>query len=248
VLRTEAGSPLVFDDAVLQLGQFVLGPLTFNVPRTSTCALVGPNGAGKSTLLSCVLGMRRPSSGSVRVHGRDPYKRSPDFLNSVGWIPDDPNDLIEEFTAPEYWKWCSKIRGVDVETARAIENHARDLCKVLSFDPPPGPIAGFSHGMRKKTQLVAALQHSPQLILLDEPRNGLDPISIRRLEEHLKGLSNSGRTVIAATHDLHWAERFADSVVILDHGAVVDYGGISELCRHGESLSDAFFRVIQEKI
>lgn len=237
--------PIVCESVEKKTGGFELGPINFELEAGRICALLGANGAGKSTLLQLLIGLQRPSAGDIWVDGQNPYLRRDRLLmNRIGFVPDDPTDLIEEFTAREYWAWCARLRSSGQREREAMGVEATRLSRMLNFEPPSKAIRSYSHGMRKKTQLVAALQHQPRIVILDEPRNGLDPISELALEEIFKKLAYEGVSILVATHDLYWAERRADDILILNAGKQIQLGTLEET-RQGRDLISRFVEIVQ---
>jgi len=232
------------DDLTVEYSHFTLGPVHLDLSAGEVFCLVGPNGSGKTTLISALLGLVA-HSGSASIDGQESRGRDPGVLREVGYVPDDTAEVIPELTAPEWWELHAlshaRIRG----SMAAMLADADALAEHLDFAPPPAPMSSFSHGMLKKTQLVAGLLHDPQVAILDEPRNGLDPIAIERLERLIVDLRRRQRLVLLATHDLRFAERMADRVAILDRGRVVSVGSPASLVEPGEAgFAEAFFRIV----
>lgn len=242
-----APNPLEVHGLRCSVGAFTLGPVDLTVAPGRIVALIGANGAGKSTLIRTLMGRMRPSSGVVTILGRpvDPMARR--HLDVMADVPDDPEQLVPELTAREYWELCAWALTSDSDMVASMVARAEQIAQRLDFKAPQRVlIAGFSHGMRKKTQVAAALMRDPQILVLDEPRNGLDAIGIDRLESLVTEFVGRGGAVLAATHDLHWADRVAHGVLALHEGAVVASGAIATLCSPGESVRDMFFRSIDE--
>ena len=232
--------------AVVQLGGFRLGPVDLDVQAGSVTAVLGPNGSGKTTLLQALLGLLPLAGGQMTIDGYRSSERNPRMLREVGFAPDDDAGLIEELTAQELWRLHARLHARVTGNARELQDNAVAIARSLDFEPPATCIAGFSHGMRKKVQLAAAFMHRPQLLVLDEPRNGLDPLGIERLEALLRTHRAQGAACLVASHDLRWAERVADEVLILSGGAVVAAGAPQDLARGGDFVS-AFFRIVDER-
>ena len=207
--------------------------------------VVGANGSGKTSLLLTALGLL-PHEGVCRIDGLYYDGAQPSIKAQLGFIPDDPDMLFAELTAYEQWSVTASVlasvRNVDVETCMI---QAAAIAARLSFDPPARPTREYSHGMRRKTQIVNALFGSPSLIVVDELRNGLDPIAITQAEKLIKDESSRGAAILTATHDLWWAERFADYVYIMDRGRIIAAGTCAQLRKNGERhLEQAFYRII----
>lgn len=231
----------------VRLGRFRLGPVSFTVPHGALACVLGPNGSGKTTLLRVVTGLYAPDQGEVLLSGQASRGRPPEVLRGLGFVPDDPADTLAELTPDELWELHAFAHHHHGAPAGRLLDRARELAADLGLQPAGGTIGSFSHGMRKKTQIVAALMHEPGVLVLDEPHAGLDPVAIRRLERLVDGRRQQGAAVLAATHDLHYAERRADLVCVLNEGQLVATGAPGQLAR-GTGFDDAFFRLVGEEV
>jgi ABC-type multidrug transport system ATPase subunit len=146
-------------------------------------------------------------------------------LTRVGWVTDSPDDVIPELTPGEYWEFCaiaySRFTANREESVATMLARAENLAVQLDFSPPRRSIAGFSLGMRRKTQLIAAMLHAPDLLVMDEPVAGLDFMSIRALEAVLDTERRRGALILMADHDLGLASRLSDRVIVLHLGRLV---------------------------
>lgn len=236
---------LVLEGVVVERSSFTLGPISLTVHPGEAVCVVGPNGAGKTTLIDVVTGALAPRSGEVRIEGQRVDLRQRSFLSHVGVVPDDPGVLIEELTALEYWSLVARVHRGE-HCWRETMDTTGELSRALGFEPPDYTIASFSHGMRKKVQLVASLLHDPTLLVIDELRNGLDPIAGRQAETVVQRALDRGKGALLASHDLYWTERNATSVVVLSGGQVVAKGPPALLRQpHDSSLEDAFLRLVR---
>lgn len=212
--------------------------LTFEVPLGACYGLVGPNGSGKSTTMRAVVGLVRPDAGTIEVCGV-----TDDILavrKSMG-VMLDPLQLFDRLTAWEYVATIGQLRELDTDT---IEHRSTELFSVLDIlDDADRPIAGYSHGMRKKTALAAALLARPRLVMLDEPFEGVDPVSTRAMRAMLDRFRSGGGTVVLSTHVMDIVERVCDHVGVIHRGRMVASGPIDEL-RDGRRLEDAFIDVV----
>lgn len=231
-------------------GNFLLHVDEITVSQGQIACIVGPNGGGKTTLLLTVLGLL-PHRGACTVAGTDYDGTDAATKAKIGFIPDDPELLFEELTAAEQWELTGSVVAAAQARAKAEKaleadlDRAEKLAEQISFTPPTKLAKHYSHGMRKKTQVVNALLGSPELIVVDELRNGLDPIAIKQTEELIKSEAGRGAAVLAATHDLWWAERFADYIYIMNGGQIIARGTLKQLLKGKEKhLEDAFFRII----
>ncbi len=217
-----------------------LDDLTLTVPNGACYGLVGPNGSGKSTTMRCVVGLVRPDAGRVEVCGVDVAHDVIATRRSMG-VMLDPLQLFERLTAREYVATIGALREIDDET---VTRRAEELFAVLQLADDAGrPIAGYSHGMRKKTALAAALLPRPRLIMLDEPFEGVDPVSTRAMRHMLDRFRAGGGTVVLSTHVMDIVERVCDHIGVIDRGRIVASGAIDEL-RDGRRLEDAFIDVV----
>lgn len=237
-------SGVTLSGVTLAQGNFRLGPVDLELSAGSIHGLLGPNGAGKTTLIRALLGVQKRSGGRITILGHEQNGRNPEILRQVGVLPDDPRQILEELSASEFWALTARVYGGDSRIEEYL-GRAIELADHLAFDPPKGAISSFSLGMRKKTQLVAALMHDPRLIILDEPRNGLDPLGIDRMESLLLERREAGCTLLVASHDLRWAQRVADTVHILNEGRLCASGSPEDIMAAGEdSLVESFFRLV----
>jgi ABC-2 type transport system ATP-binding protein len=189
---------------------FVAGP--------GVTGLLGHNGAGKTTMLRLLAGFTTPSRGTVRILGADP-RREPEVYRRVGLVPDG-DGLWPFLTAHQAVALLARLRGVP-DPAEAAH---RALATVGLDDVGARRLQGFSKGMRQGVKLAQALVHDPDVLLLDEPLNGLDPARRRAFVELVQRLGDAGKTVIVSSHVLHEVERMAPRVVVLVNGRLVAEG------------------------
>ncbi len=210
-----------FSGIEVRYGTFALGPIHLDLPSGQIACLLGPNGSGKTTLIRSVLGLQRTHGGSATWAGRQIAGRSPDVLARIGYVSDSPDDLIAELTPREYWEFCAVAYARKRGDVATMLERADELATRLDFSPPRRSIAGFSLGMRRKTQLVAALIHEPELLVLDEPLIGLDFLSVRALEALLSQERARGILIWMASHDFGLASRLADRASVLHLGRLI---------------------------
>lgn len=248
---TEEGDPptgelLCARGATFAYPEFTLGPVDLAAEPGIVRCIIGPNGSGKTTLVNLLLGLQQPTAGEVRLMGEPPVADGRDIFRYTGFCPDG-DDLVPELSAEELWDVCAVLHARFGASRRALMATARELAGRLEFTPPARPIAQYSHGMRKKTQLVAALLHRPKVAVFDEPTNGLDPIASYRLGELVRSLADDGTAFLITSHDLAWAERFSDRVTVLRSGTVAAAGPTSEvLARSADgTLLDSFMDAVR---
>jgi ABC-2 type transport system ATP-binding protein len=234
-------SPLRINGLTKSFGEkLAIDHLTFEVPHGACYGLVGPNGSGKSTTMRTVVGLVRPDAGSIEVCGIDVADDVMATRQAMG-VMLDPLQLFDRLTAWEFIDTIGALRGLDTDTIRA---RATELFDVLDLsEDAQRPIAGYSHGMRKKTALAAAMLPRPQLVMLDEPFEGVDPVSTRTMRRMLDRFRSGGGTVVLSTHVMDIVERVCDHVGVINRGRLVASGPIDEL-RNGRRLEDAFIDVV----
>jgi ABC-2 type transport system ATP-binding protein len=192
------------------------------VPRGGVFGLVGVNGAGKTTLIKHVLGLLKAQSGSVRVFGRDPAADPAGVLVRVGYLSEEP-DL------PGWMRVGELLRYTRAFYPNWDPAFAEELRRSFALDPA-AKVKHLSKGQRARTGLILALAHRPELLVLDEPSSGLDPI-VRRdiLGAIIRTIAEEGRTVLFSSHLLHEVERVADRVALIDRGRVVFSGALDQI-------------------
>ncbi len=218
-----SGGSLVFDGVSRWYGDTVaLADVTFSIGPGVT-GLLGHNGAGKLTALKLCAGFTPPSSGTVRVLGTD-LSASPEAYRRIG-IAHDRDALWPFLTARALVALCARLRGVADPDAAAV----RALDEVGLSDAADRKVKGFSHGMRQRVKIAQALAHEPELLLLDEPLNGLDPAQRRGVVSLIRRLGDEGRTVLVSSHVLHEVERMAPRVLVLVNGHLVASGSTAAI-------------------
>jgi ABC-2 type transport system ATP-binding protein len=240
---TADGSPLRILELTKWFGSTcAINAMTLVVPNGSCYGLVGPNGSGKSTTLRSVVGLVRPDAGRIEVCGIDVATDVLAARAEVGVVL-DPLQLFERLTAHEFLVTLGELRRLEPAVVR---ERAGELFAVLQLTADADrQIAGYSHGMRKKTALAAALLHRPRLLLLDEPFEGVDPVSARTMRTMLERFRAGGGTVVLSSHVMDLVERLCDQVGVIHRGQLVATGPTDTL-RNGRRLEDAFIDVIGE--
>jgi ABC-2 type transport system ATP-binding protein len=205
-------------------GAWALNDMSFEVPTGALCALIGPNGAGKTTLFSVICGFLPPDGGSVDVLGLGGFAPSL-HKGRVGVLPQDAA-LPDRHTARDFLRFMGELQGLrPAESRDAAERAIQSVDLSARADHT---ILTLSHGMRRRLATASALLGKPELVLLDEPTAGLDPVQAHSLREHLR--QQKGRcTLVISSHNLTELEQICDHAVILDKGRVVMAGPMSEL-------------------
>ncbi len=225
-----------------------LNDLTMSVGSGEIRGLLGQNGSGKSTLLKSLIGLIRPTAGSVRVLGLDVQRAPIDVRRAVGYVPESPR-LYEFLTATEYLDFIADVRGIGYEEKK--ERIGR-LIEALDLEGKQGEtISGYSQGMKQKVAIMGAILHRPKVLLLDEPLNGLDPKSARVVKELVHSLAKDRVTTVFSTHILEIAEAICDRLTILQNGRVLAEGTARELREKaglpGSGLEDVFLKLTGTK-
>ncbi|MEE8422550.1 MAG: ABC transporter ATP-binding protein [Dehalococcoidia bacterium] len=213
---------------IYQNRYIALNALDLEVEKGMVFGLVGPNGAGKSTTFRILLGLQRPTAGSVTVFGEKMTAERADLRRRIGYLPTNPN-FPRSLTPIQYLQFVGAVSGMQsdrtqIQLARLLQ--AVDLTGAASQR-----IEGFSDGMRTRLGIAAALLNDPELLILDEPTSGLDPSGRKQTIELIRELSGRDRTIIIATHILGDVERVCTDVGIISQGRLIYTGPMSEMRR-----------------
>ncbi len=213
----DADDAVVVDRLTKRFGDRVaVDEVSFSVPAGSVAGLIGPNGAGKTTIMAMLLGLVRPSGGSATVLGSPVSKRT-EYLSRVGALIEGP-------------AFHPGVSGVDnLRSLAVLGGHSTvgidDLIDLVGLTGRGGDRVGsYSFGMKQRLGIAAALLGDPQLVLLDEPTNGLDPVGMQDIRTLIRAISDGGRTVIVSSHLLGELEHVCDWLIVLDHGGLVHLG------------------------
>jgi len=205
--------------------------LNLQVEQGEIFGFLGPNGAGKTTTLRMIVGLLPPDSGTIHLDGDDVWQNPLQAKRRIGFLPDNP-DIYERLSGLEYVQFIADVFAVP--TATRIERTAHLLDVFEMTEAAPDLIKSYSHGMRQKIALIAALVHQPEVLILDEPMVGLDPRSAHLFKKLLREHCDAGGTVFFSTHILDVAERLCDRVGIISKGKLIACGTMEEL-RHGQA-------------
>jgi ABC-2 type transport system ATP-binding protein len=220
-------------------GRTALDALSLEIPRGSACGLLGPTGAGKTTALRLALGFARPSDGAVSLQGHPPA--DPRARAGLGFLPERLR--LPDPATPERWlRLHARLIGLAPDTVDGAVRDALERTGVA--DRAHERIGGLSKGLRQRLGFASALLGAPSLLVLDEPGSGLDPLGLRDARGWIEAERARGATVLISSHQLSEVERSCDRVAILDRGRLVASGVTRELLRAGETLEDAFVRLV----
>jgi ABC-2 type transport system ATP-binding protein len=228
-------------DVVKRYGRrAALDGVSFELAEGSALGLLGPNGAGKTTALRLLLGFAAPTLGAVRLRGRDP--RDPEARRGVGYLPERVS-LPDRATVGSAVALSAGLAGLaGADRGAAV---AEMLDHVGLADRARDRIGELSKGLRQRVGFAMALIGKPALLLLDEPNSGLDPLGIRDARGWIQRAREQGAAVLLCSHGLSEIERTCDRVAILQGGRLAASGPIGEIVREGESLEDAFVRLVR---
>jgi ABC-2 type transport system ATP-binding protein len=217
--------------------------LTLHVDPGEIVALLGPNGAGKTTAIRMLMGILQPTRGTARVAGLDCFTERAATKRHIGYLPDEPI-FYDHLRGSELLRFVGEMHGLD---PGEIDARSQPLIDALELDRDLDEFANnYSKGMKKKLALICALLHRPEVLILDEPTNGLDPFATRTLHAIIREQSAAGTAVFHSTHLLDQAERLCHRVAILHEGRLAACGPVGELrdrLAPGGSLEDVFFEV-----
>jgi ABC-2 type transport system ATP-binding protein len=216
-------------DLVRRFGDFTaVDGVNLRVGRGQFFGFLGPNGAGKSTTIKMLTGLLAPTSGRVRVLGRDLAAESLEVKRRIGVVPEDLN-LFERLTGAEMLTFTGRMYGLGREETR---ERGRELLALMELDGEPKKlVVEYSHGMKKKLSLACALIHRPEILFLDEPFEGVDALASRTLKDLLLKLTARGITVFLTSHVLEIVERLCTHIAIITAGRLVVEGALDELRR-----------------
>ena len=209
--------------------------LQMQVPEGCVYGFLGPNGAGKTTTLKLLLGLIKPNSGSISFYGQNMTEKNRlSILKTTGSLIESPS-YYGHLTGAENLQIIAKLKGVS----------AKDITDVLHtvrlYEQKDKKVKHYSLGMKQRLGIAMALLGKPQLLILDEPTNGLDPAGIQEIRELIKGLpATHNMTVIVSSHLLSEVEQMADMVGIIHHGEMLFQGNMNELATQGSSLEEVF--------
>jgi len=221
-------------------GRTALTAVSLKVEPGTTVGLLGPNGAGKTTALRLLLGMTRPTEGLVSLRGLSPQR--PESRQGLGYLP-ERLVVPGRMTVRGFLALHAALAGLS--GAEKDQEISEQMERVGVADRASDRLAGLSKGLRQRVGFAQAFLAQPDLLLLDEPTSGLDPLGIRDAREWLAAERARGCTLLVSSHVLSEVERVCDQVIILNEGKVVGSGTTDEMVSEGESLEDAFVRLVR---
>lgn len=216
--------------------------LTLTANRGEIFGLLGPNGAGKTTTLRMLATLIKPDKGDAWIDGSSIVSQSEEVRGKIAFLTSELK--LEAFFTPNYlFDFFSELHGMDTATAQSRKKSLFERFGIDKFAEVK--VANLSTGMKQKVSLVISLVHNPDIIIFDEPTNGLDVITARIVTDYLKELRSEGKSIILSTHIFSLVERLCDRVGIIIDGQLSACGPLEEVC-NGMSIEDRFFELYKE--
>jgi len=216
--------------------------LSFEAYKGEIFGLLGPNGAGKTTTLRCISTLIKPDTGDILIDSHSVITEPEKVRSVIGFLTSDLK--LEDYFTPNYlYDYFSKLHGIDEEQAEMRKQQLFERFGIDKFREVK--VGELSSGMRQKVQLVVSIVHDPEVIIFDEPTNGLDVITAKVVTDYLKELRDEGKTIIVSTHIFSLVEKICDRVGIILDGKLKVVDTLEKLLKPGESLEDYFFTLVE---
>ena len=220
--------------------------LSLTAHKGEIYGLLGPNGAGKTTTLRCISTIIKPTSGEIYVAGHEVQKEAEKVRNSIGFLTSDIK-LDPQFSPDYMFNFFGRLHNVPKEQLKQRKEELFTYFGITDFAHKD--IKELSTGMKQKAAIAVSLVHDPDIVIFDEPTNGLDIVTARGVTDYLKKLRDEGKLVIISTHIMSEAEKLCDRIGIIVDGAKIAEGTLSEILEETDTddLEDAFFKIYKEK-
>ena len=214
--------------------------ISFSAEAGKIIGFVGPNGSGKSSTITNIIGLQNNYSGEIKIFGES-IKKGNEYKKRIGYVP-EAGELYEVLTGSEYIDFVGKLYGVDGKT---IERRAMQLAESFNIAEKLNiRISQYSKGMRQKVLIISALIHNPDILLLDEPLDGLDAQSIAVFKNLLMELAKKGKTIFYSSHIMEIVEEMSEDLIVINKGKIIARGTLSEikqeLNKEGLNLAELF--------
>lgn len=221
--------------------------INFEARQGEIFGLLGPNGAGKTTILRCIATLIKPTLGNVSVAGYDVVKNSFSVRRKIAFLTNELK-LDENFTPKYTMEYFGKLYGLSKEEIKHRREELFEYFGVSSYQDMK--ISELSQGMKQKLSIVVSLVHDPEVIVFDEPTNGLDVITAKAVTDYLETLRKMNKTIIISTHIMSVAEKLCDSIAIILDGEICINGTLSQIKEktRTNNLEDAFFKLYEDKV
>lgn len=232
-------------DHTTESKKIAVGGISFQAKPGEIFGLLGPNGAGKTTTLRCVSTLIKPTEGNIEVMGMDNQKHSSDVRGKLAFLTNELK-LDNHFTASDTVQYFGELHNMSFEEINTRRDELFNHFGISEFKDRK--ISEFSTGMKQKLSIAVSLIHNPDVVIFDEPTNGLDIITARAVTDYLTKLKNEGKVVIVSTHIMTVAEKLCDKIGIIIDGKLVANGNLDEILSDSgtENLEDAFFKHYSE--
>jgi len=226
--------------------KIAVNDISFQVKPGTIYGLLGPNGAGKTTTLRCIATLLKPTDGQISVFGNDVLSSPQKVREHLAFLTNDLK-LDKHFTPLDTLKLFADLYGLENEKFESRKKMLFDYFDITAFEHKK--ISTLSQGMMQKVAIAVSLIHDPEVIIFDEPTNGLDVITARKVTDYLRRLKDEGKTIIISTHIMTVAEKLCDEVGIIIDGEIVAEGTVQELLSYTgqKDLDDAFFSLYYKK-
>lgn len=243
-----SNAALILESVSMKYGDFTaVSKVSLEVASGEIFGFLGPNGAGKTTTIKLLAGLMEPSEGIVTVYGISMEQEPSKAKELIGYIPDRPF-LYDKLTGDEYVAFVAGLWGMDKATASTKVTSYMQKFKIDNVRTKL--IEGYSHGMKQKLVMSAALVHNPRLLIVDEPTVGLDPASVLVMKDLYRSMALAGAAVFLSTHSLAVAESVCDRIAILNHGKIIALGTMEQLQKQaasdGGNLEELFLALTNE--
>ena len=219
--------------------------LSLEIKDGEIFGFLGPNGAGKSTTIKMITGILSPTSGTIEVDGINIADNPLQAKSRIGFVPDN-HEIYETLKGQEYLNFIGTMYGVNGAT---LKSRVEEYAQLFSMtDALPKTISSYSHGMKQKLLIIAALIHEPKVWVLDEPMTGLDPQSAFQLKQLMRKYADNGNTVFFSSHVIDVVEKVCDRIAIINHGRLVAVDTLDNIRAHNqESLESMFLTITSEE-
>lgn len=248
MLPHDHGNAIVLHEVAKSYGaKTAVAGISLQIRRGEVFAFLGPNGAGKTTTIKMIVGLLQADQGTVHVCGHNMGSNGLAAKSRIAYVPDQPF-VYDKLTGREFLRFVRQMYNIPKELAeQRIEHFSRRLGMGVFLDRL---CEGYSHGMKQKVVLAAALLHDPDVLVVDEPMVGLDPRTVRIVKDLFVERARSGKTVFMSTHTLDVAEAIADRIGIINKGALIAVGTFDQLkssAQQHHSLEEIFLKLTEEE-
>ena len=213
--------------------------VSFKVDGGEIFGFIGHNGAGKTTMIKSIVGILDFEDGDILINGKSIKSNPIECKMNIAYVPDNP-DLYENMKAIDFINFICDMYEIDKDTRK---KNVLKYAKMFEIDEKLGDdISSFSHGMKQKVALIAALSHNPKVLIMDEPFVGLDPKAVFDMKDIMRSMAKEGKTIFFSTHILDVAEKLCDRVAIIKSGKIVKIGKMKDI-KGDESLEEVFLEL-----